>query len=176
VNPEQTTPPYILGGPGEPDVNNRPSHSCCAAFTALLGGPEVDVPAGYVDTVYEPQYVLSADKLRYNTVTGTVRSKLPNPMPISLTVWAGPGSDSTVIKVGSAYEAATHHRAPPSAFGPLPVNPKSKTRINGLAPRIEELDDSDSRRGCPYAPREVQRTKTTGASVRSVGKSAAHFG
>ena len=23
VNPEQTTPPYKLGGPGEPEVNNR---------------------------------------------------------------------------------------------------------------------------------------------------------
>jgi len=126
VNPEQTTPPYVLGGPGEPDVNNRPSHSCCAAFTALLGGPEVDIPAGYTETVYEPQYVLSADKTRYNTVTGTEKSKLPNPMPISLTVWAGPGSDSTVIKVGSAYEAATHHRVPPPAFGPVPLSPKSK--------------------------------------------------
>jgi len=126
VNPEQTTPPYLLGGAGEPDVNNRPSHSCCAAFTALLGGPEVDVPAGYTDIVYEPQYALNADKTRYITVTGTVQSKLTNPMPISLTVWAAPGSDSTVIKVGSAYEAATHHRVPPPAFGPLPVKTKAK--------------------------------------------------
>jgi hypothetical protein len=68
VNPEQTTPPYLLGGPGEPDVNGRPSHSCCAAFTALLGGPEVDVPAGYTDVVYEPHYALTEDKTRYTTV------------------------------------------------------------------------------------------------------------
>jgi Asp-tRNA(Asn)/Glu-tRNA(Gln) amidotransferase A subunit family amidase len=126
VNPEQTTPPYILGGPGEPDVNGRPSHSCCAAFTALLGGPEVDIPAGFTDVVYEPRYVLTEDKTRYTTVTGTVQSKLPNPMPISLMVWAGPGSDSAVIKIGSAYEAATHHRMPPPAFGPLPQSSKGK--------------------------------------------------
>ncbi|MGH9560941.1 MAG: amidase family protein, partial [Terracidiphilus sp.] len=34
VNPEQTTPPYLLGGPMEPDVNDRPSRSCCQTFTA----------------------------------------------------------------------------------------------------------------------------------------------
>ena len=51
VNPEQTTPPYLLGGAQEPEVNNRPAHSCCAAFTALLGAPEIEVPAGYVSVV-----------------------------------------------------------------------------------------------------------------------------
>lgn len=123
VNPEQTTPPYKLGGPGEPAINNRGAASCCQQFTALLGGPEIDVPAGFTQTVYEPQYALNADKTRYITVTGTVESRLPNPMPISLMIWAGPGSDSTVIKVGSAYEAATHHRKPPPNFGPLPGEP-----------------------------------------------------
>jgi Asp-tRNA(Asn)/Glu-tRNA(Gln) amidotransferase A subunit family amidase len=119
VNPENTLPPYKLGGPTEPTVNNRGTASCCAQFTALLGGPEIDVPAGYITTVYEPQYVLSPDKKTYTSVTGEVASKLPHPMPISLMVWAGPGSDSTVIKVSSAYEAATRHRTPPPAFGPL---------------------------------------------------------
>jgi amidase len=123
VNPENTLPPFKLGGPGEPTANGRPSASCCAQFTALLGGPEIDVPAGYVQTVYEPQFVLSADKKRYNTVTGTVATKLSHPMPISLMFWAGPGSDSVVIKAASAYEAATHHRVPPPAFGPLPGEP-----------------------------------------------------
>jgi amidase len=119
VNPENTLPPYKLGGPTEPTVNNRGTASCCAAFTALLGGPEIDVPAGYTTTVYEPQFVLSADKKTYRSVTGDVETKLPHPMPISLMVWAGPGGDSTVIKVSSAYEAATKHRVPPPAFGPV---------------------------------------------------------
>lgn len=119
VNPENTLPPFKLGGPGEPTVNDRGTASCCGRFTALLGGPEMDVPAGYTRVVYEPQYVLSADQTRYETVTGTVQSLLPNPMPISLMLWAGPGSDADVIKVASAYEAATHHRKPPLAFGPV---------------------------------------------------------
>jgi amidase len=40
-------------------------------------------------------------------------------MPISMMFWAGPGHDSDVIKVASAYESATHHRVPPPAFGPV---------------------------------------------------------
>ena len=42
VNPEQTTVPYLLGGAPEPEVNNRPSLSCCGAFTAPMGAPEID--------------------------------------------------------------------------------------------------------------------------------------
>lgn len=34
-------------------------------------------------------------------------------------IWSGPGSDADVIKIGSAYEAATKHRIPPPDFGPL---------------------------------------------------------
>ena len=63
--------------------------------------------------------MLNADKTRYETVTGTVQSQLPHPMPISLMLWAGPGFDAEVIKVASAYEAATKHRVPPPAFGPV---------------------------------------------------------
>ena len=40
-------------------------------------------------------------------------------MPISLMVWGRPGTEPEVITVASAYEAATHHRVPPPAFGPL---------------------------------------------------------
>src|SRR5262249_34652410 len=129
VNPEQTTPPYLLGGAPYPDVNDRPSMSCATRFTALLGSPEADVPAGYVTTAYDPKYVLSADKREYRTVTGDVETKLPHPMPISLMIWAGPGSDADVIKVASAYEAATHHRVPPPSFGPLPNAARGKNSI-----------------------------------------------
>jgi Asp-tRNA(Asn)/Glu-tRNA(Gln) amidotransferase A subunit family amidase len=123
INPENTLPPFKIGGPDEPVANGRPSDSCCAQFTALIGGPEIDVPAGYVETVYEPHYVLSPDKKTYSTVTGTTPSKLPHPMPISLMFWGGPGSDSVLIKAASAYEAATHHRVPPAAFGPVAGEP-----------------------------------------------------
>jgi Asp-tRNA(Asn)/Glu-tRNA(Gln) amidotransferase A subunit family amidase len=128
VNPEQTTPPYLLGGAPEPEVNNRPSLSCCGGFTPLAGAPEIEVPAGYVTTTFDPKYALSSDKKHYYPVTGDVETKLPYPMPLSLMFWAGPGSDSDVIKVASAYEAATHHRVPPANFGPLPAPTQTSSR------------------------------------------------
>jgi len=73
------------------------------------------------DVVYEPQYALNADKTDYISVLapGTPKSKLPHPMPIAITFFSGQGEEPTLIKVGTAYEAATHHREPPPAFGPV---------------------------------------------------------
>jgi amidase len=118
VNPETTLPPYKLGGPSEPIVDYRDTTSCCQRFTALMGAPEMEVPAGYTRIVYEPKFVLSADKKSYESVTGAVQSLLPKPMPISLMLWAAPGGEPALIKVASAYESATHHRVPPEGFGP----------------------------------------------------------
>jgi amidase len=101
-------------------VNGRGTQSCCQGFTALLGSPEVDVPAGFITTAYDPKYVLSPDKKAYLPTTGSVKTTMPHPMPISLMFWAGPGYDPDVIKAGSAYESATHHRRPPPQFGPVP--------------------------------------------------------
>jgi Asp-tRNA(Asn)/Glu-tRNA(Gln) amidotransferase A subunit family amidase len=93
------------------------------SITDLLGVPEVIVPAGYNQVVYEAQYVLSADKKSYVAVAGTVQSLLPRPLPISMMFFSGPGEEPAVLKVASAYESATHHRVPPPDFGPLPGEP-----------------------------------------------------
>jgi Asp-tRNA(Asn)/Glu-tRNA(Gln) amidotransferase A subunit family amidase len=130
VNPEQTTAPYKLGYAGEPEVNDRPQISCCTAFTALGGMPEMEVPAGFTTVSYDSQYELAADRKDYLEVTGAVESKMP-PMPISMMFWAGPGGDASVIRIGSAYEAATHHRKPPPAFGP--VTAKDKAPVTSAA-------------------------------------------
>lgn len=81
------------------------------------------MPAGYTRIVYEPKYELSPDKTRYISVSGTEQTLLPKPMPISLMVWGGPGSEPAVITLASAYEAATGHRMPPPDFGPLAAKP-----------------------------------------------------
>jgi amidase len=132
VNPEQTTTPYLLGGALEPEVNDRGTQSCCQGFTALLGSPEADVPAGFITTTVDPKYVLSTDKTQYISTTGDMQTQLPHPLPISLMVWAGPGYDSDVIKVASAYESATHHRVPPPAFGPVPATANASTRVSNI--------------------------------------------
>jgi Asp-tRNA(Asn)/Glu-tRNA(Gln) amidotransferase A subunit family amidase len=47
------------------------------------------------------------------------KTKLPHPMPISITFFAGQGDEPKLIKIGTAYESATHHRFAPPMFGPL---------------------------------------------------------
>jgi Asp-tRNA(Asn)/Glu-tRNA(Gln) amidotransferase A subunit family amidase len=123
VNPENTLPPFKIGQASEPVVNNRDSKGVAQTFTAMMGAPEIQIPAGFNEVVYEPKFVLSADKTRYDEVAGDAPSTLRHPMPISLTVWGGPGDEPTLIKVASAYEAATHHRKPPPLFPPLKGEP-----------------------------------------------------
>jgi amidase len=127
VNPEQTTPPYVLGGAPEPEVNNRPSLSCCGGSHPWRGAG--DRGAGRLRHHHlRPAVRAERRQEVVLPVTGDVETKLPYPMPISLMFWAGPGSDSDVIKVASAYEAATHHRVPPAKFGPLPAPTQTSSR------------------------------------------------
>ena len=123
VNPENTLPPFKLGQASQPAVNNRDSKGVAQTFTAVMGAPEIQIPAGFTEIVYEPKFALSADKTGYDEVAGDVASKLRHPMPISLTVWAAPGDEPTLIKIASAYEAATHHRKAPPMFPPLTRKP-----------------------------------------------------
>ena len=123
VNPENTTPHQRVGGPSEPAVDGRGAAGATQTITALIGAPEIVVPAGFNDVVYEPRYVLNAAGDRYEAVSGDEPSRLDTPLPISLMFWAGPGEEAAVLRAASAYEAATRHRVPPPDFGPLPDEP-----------------------------------------------------
>ena len=114
VQPNITIPPGKIGGAQEPTVAGRGASGF--AITDLLGVPEIIVPAGFNDVVYEPQNALSDDKKSYTQKAGNIATKLSTPLPFSLEYWAGPGDEPVMLKVASAYEAATHHRKPPAAF------------------------------------------------------------
>jgi len=117
--PENTLPPRKIGGPTDATVNRRSGVGVSSTFTALVGIPEVTLPAGYNSVVYEPRFVLNADGTAYEDTSGTEASQLPVPMPVGVTFWAGPGDEPTMLKVASTYESATKYRMPPSDFGPL---------------------------------------------------------
>ena len=90
----------------------------------FAGVTEVLIPAGYVRTVYDPVFVLSADKKRYIATNNNTPTELPAPgLPFSLVFRAEPGKEDVILKVASAYEAASNRRVPPPAFGPLPGEP-----------------------------------------------------
>ena len=121
VQPNLTIPPGKTGGAQEPTAAGRSASGF--AITDLLGVPEIIVPAGFNQVVYDPQFVLSDDKKSYVARAGTVESKLSRPLPMSIEYWAGPGDEPVMLKIASAYEAATHHRKPPAGFPALKGEP-----------------------------------------------------
>lgn len=113
-------PPALIGHPHQYDIpsNLRPES---------LSGPnagltEVLIPAGYVTTVYDPVFSLSAEGKRYVSSPSHTPTTIPEPgLPFSLVFRAEPGKEDTLLKIASAYEAASKRRIPPPAFGPLPA-------------------------------------------------------
>lgn len=115
VHPSIGVPQWKIGIDREPVINSRTGAG--PSITDLLGVPEITIPAGFNQIVYEPEYVLNADKKGYTLVTGKTQSMMAQPMPFSINFWAGPGDEPTLVKASSAYEVATKHRVPPPAFG-----------------------------------------------------------
>jgi amidase len=114
VHAENTVPtPRILG----PNVGT----ASLDGITPFFQIPKIVVPAGVTEVIYEPQYALNPDRTDYISVlpAEVPQSKLAHPMPVALTFFANQGEEPVLIKVGTAYEAATHHRFAPPDFGPV---------------------------------------------------------
>jgi Asp-tRNA(Asn)/Glu-tRNA(Gln) amidotransferase A subunit family amidase len=114
-------PPGKIGSAYQPGLlhNLRPE----TFYGPNAGVTEVLIPAGYVTTVYDPVFALSPDATRYVPVPSNTPTTIPEPgLPFSLVFRAEPGREDVLLKIASAYEAASKRRVPPPAFGPLPAN------------------------------------------------------
>lgn len=115
VNPVNPILPGKIGGAGVQGGGGGGF-----GYGAMLGIPEVFVPAGFSDTIYDDKFVLSDDGKKYEGAAGDVATKLGGiGLPYNIAFWAEPGQEANLIKVGAAYEAATHHRKAPPGFGPV---------------------------------------------------------
>lgn len=86
------------------------------------GLTEALVPAGYVTTVYDPVHALAADGTRWIAQAADAPVELPAPgLPFSLVFRAEPGREDMVLRIASAYEAASRRRIPPPAFAAIPA-------------------------------------------------------
>lgn len=110
--PTGNIPPAIIKAPVEPSVNDR-SHQ---AWTLLgtQGFPAITVPAGFTTHVF--------DRVRDPSAPGGTRlvGPVPAELPVGIDFLGMPFNEGTILKIASAYEAATKHRRPPADFGPLP--------------------------------------------------------
>src|SRR5438132_5166560 len=105
-------PAYVLGAPLEPPLDGR-----TASVWGLLGQqgiPTLSVPAGFTTQVFDR--VRDAGAPGGTRLAGPVRAKLP----VGIMFFGRPFSEPTLLRIASAYEAATKHRIPPPDFGPLP--------------------------------------------------------
>jgi len=105
-------PAYILGAPIEPPLEGRTN-----SVWGLLGQhgiPTLSVPAGFTTRVF--------DRVRDTAAPGGTRlvGPLPAKLPVGIMFWGRPFSEPTLLRIASAYEAATKHRIPPPDFGALP--------------------------------------------------------
>ncbi len=111
-------PPAKIGGPSQHGISGNLRLESFNGPNAGL--TEVLIPAGYVTTVYDPVFELGSDGRRYLSVPSDVATTIPEPgLPFSLVFRADPGKEDVLLKIASAYEAASRRRVPPPAFGPL---------------------------------------------------------
>ena len=111
--------PGLIGHPHQYDIPANLSPESLSGPNAGL--TEVLIPAGYVTTTYDPVFKLSDDRKRYVSAPSHVPTTLAAPgLPFSLVFRCEPGKEDVILRIASAYEAASKRRIPPPAFGPLP--------------------------------------------------------
>jgi Asp-tRNA(Asn)/Glu-tRNA(Gln) amidotransferase A subunit family amidase len=114
--------PGVIGTSPQPqpddDIRSEIRMGPYAGVTSVL------VPAGYVQTAYDPSFSLSSDGQRYVPTNNNVPTTLPEPgVPFSLVFRAEIGREDMILRVASAYEAASGRRVPPPQFPPLDGEP-----------------------------------------------------
>ncbi len=114
--------PGVIGTAPQPqppdDVRSAIRMGPHAGVTSVL------VPAGYVRTAYDPVFTLSEDRQRYVPTNNNTPTALPEPgVPFSLVFRAEIGREDMILRVASAYEAASKRRVPPPMFPPLAGEP-----------------------------------------------------
>jgi amidase len=113
-------PPGLIGHPHQYDIPSNLAPESLSGPNAGL--TEVLIPAGYVTTVYDPVFSLTADGKRYVSTPSSTPTTIPEPgLPFSLVFRAEPGKEDILLNIASAYEAASKRRVPPPDFGPLPI-------------------------------------------------------
>jgi amidase len=111
-------PPGLIGHAYQ---HNIPSNLTPESLSGPNAGlTEVLIPAGYVTTVYDPVFKLTDDGKRYVSAASDKPTKIPEPgLPFSLVFRAEPGKEDVLLRIASAYEAASKRRVPPPDFPPL---------------------------------------------------------
>jgi Asp-tRNA(Asn)/Glu-tRNA(Gln) amidotransferase A subunit family amidase len=105
MSPMSTVPPRKLTSPREPNANGRAPIGW--SFIGQQGFPAITVPAGFTTQVRDR--VRDGDGMR---LVDPVAAALP----VGVDFLARPFDEGLLVRIASAYEAATRHRRPPPDF------------------------------------------------------------
>lgn len=136
VYPTSNLPPTKLGAPQGPAINGR-SGGGVWTFLGAQGFPAITVPAGYTTEVYDlvrdptapktPDSAWEGGSGGEGRLAGDERTRLIGPikarLPVGIDFLGKPFDEPTLLRIAAAYEARTHHRRPPTGFGPLAGEP-----------------------------------------------------
>jgi amidase len=112
VAPTATVPPRKLTAPREPAVNGRSPVGW--SMLGQQGFPVITVPAGFTTEVWD-----RARDGNETRLVGPIAARLP----VGVDFVGRPFDEGLILRIASAYEAATKHRMPPRGFGPLAGEP-----------------------------------------------------
>src|SRR6185312_14537244 len=112
MSPMSTVPPRKLTSPREPNLNGRPPIGY--SFIGQQGFPAITVPAGFTTQVW--------DRVRDGNGT-KLAAPVAAALPVGVDFIARPFNEGLLVRIASAYEAATRHRRPPPEFGPIAGEP-----------------------------------------------------
>jgi Asp-tRNA(Asn)/Glu-tRNA(Gln) amidotransferase A subunit family amidase len=113
VSPMSTVPPRKLTAPREPNANGRPPIGW--SLIGQQGFPAITVPAGFTTEIW--------DRVRDGNVGTRLAGPVKASLPVGVDFIARPFDEAMLLRIASAFEAATRHRKPPPDFGPLPGEP-----------------------------------------------------
>jgi Asp-tRNA(Asn)/Glu-tRNA(Gln) amidotransferase A subunit family amidase len=90
-----------------------PAGQLCLGLLGQHGIPTLSVPAGFTTHVF--------DRVRDAAAPGGTRlaGPIPAKLPVGIMFFGRPFSEPTLLRIASAYEAATRHRVAPPDFGPV---------------------------------------------------------
>jgi amidase len=113
VSPMSTVPPRKLTAPREPNANGRAPIGW--SFIGQQGFPAITVPAGFTAEIW--------DRVRDGNGGTSLVGPIKANLPVGVDFIARPFDEAMLIRIASAFEAATRHRKPPPDFGPVPGEP-----------------------------------------------------
>ena len=113
VSPMSTVPPRKLTAPREPNANGRPPIGW--SLIGQQGFPAITVPAGFATEIW--------DRVRDGNGGTRLVGPIKDYLPVGVDFIARPFDEAMLLRIASAFEAATRHRKPPPDFGPVPGEP-----------------------------------------------------